>query len=298
MNDVFSYQTVLSVAGSDSSGGAGVQADVKTISALGTYAATAITAITVQNTLGVQAVHPVPANVVAGQIKAVMDDLCPQVVKIGMVNDADTVCAIASVLKLYPQVTIIYDPVMVSTSGHRLIAEEAVEVVKAELFPLCSLITPNLREAEALVEKPFDTPDDMKTQISLLRQWGNYAVLLKGGHLKGGEMTDLLLMPDADEPLAFQSPKVDTPNTHGTGCTLSSAIASLVAQGHSLPEAIRQAKHYVTEAIRQGANVRVGYGHGPLNHFFSPLPLKKISPIEEKKPAGIQDKHEATPTQG
>lgn len=298
MNDVFSCPTVLSVAGSDSSGGAGVQADVKTISALGAYAATAITAITVQDTRGVQAVHAVPSDVVAGQIRAVMDDLCPQVVKIGMVNDAGTVCAIASVLKHYPQVTIICDPVMISTSGHRLIAEEAVEMVKAELFPLCSLITPNLREAEALVEKPFDTLDDMKAQIRLLRQWGNYAVLLKGGHLDGDDMIDFLLMPDADEPLLFQSEKVDSPNTHGTGCTLSSAIASLVAQGHSLPEAIRQAKLYVTEAIRQGADVRVGHGHGPLNHFFSPLPLKKFFPTEEKKLAGIQDKHEATSGQG
>ncbi len=294
MNNVFSYPMVLSVAGSDSCGGAGVQADLKTISALGAYAATAITAITVQDTRGVKSVHAVPSEVVAGQIKAVMDDLCPQVVKIGMVNDVRTVRAIASVLRCCPQTTIICDPVMISTSGHRLVTEEAMEVVKTELFPLSSLITPNLREAEALVGKTFDTLDDMKAQIRLLRRWGNYAVLLKGGHLEGNIMADLLLMPDADEPLLFQSEKVDTPNTHGTGCTLSSAIAALVAQGFSLPEAIRRAKGYVSEAICQGADVRVGEGHGPLNHFFSPLPLKKFSLVEEKKLADIQDKHEAT----
>lgn len=294
MNDVFSYPAVLSVAGSDSCGGAGIQADLKTISALGAYAATAITAITVQNTRGVQSVHPVSPDVVAAQMRAVMDDLRPQAVKIGMVSSAEAVCAIASILRSHPTSAVVYDPVMASTSGHRLMSDEAVEVVKAELFPLCTLITPNLHEAEMLTGESFKTLDDMKEKIFHLRRWGNYAVLLKGGHLEGNIMADLLLMPDADECLLFQSEKVDTPNTHGTGCTLSSAIAALVAQGFSLPEAIRRAKGYVSEAIRQGADVRVGEGHGPLNHFFSPLPAKKNSLVEEKKLADIQDKHEAT----
>lgn len=298
MNDIFSYPTVLSVAGSDSSGGAGVQADVKTISALGAYAATAITAITVQNTLGVQAVHPVQADVVGAQMEAVMSDLALDAVKIGMVGDASVIRAIARQLRRHPVPMVICDPVMVSTSGHRLMSGEAMEALVDELFPLCTLITPNLPEAEALLGCRIRTSDEMEGAIYDLCQWGTYAVLLKGGHLEGEVMADFLLMPDADEPLAFQSPKVDTPNTHGTGCTLSSAIAALVARGQSLPEAIRQAKQYVSEAIRQGADVRVGHGHGPLNHFFFPLPLKKFSPTEGKKLAGIQDEHEATSGQG
>lgn len=298
MNNVFLYPTVLSVAGSDSCGGAGVQADVKAISALGAYAATAITAITVQDTRGVRSVHPVVPDVVAAQMEAVMDDLRPQAVKIGMVGNAATVGAIASVLRRYRPSAIICDPVMVSTSGHRLMAEEAVEAMKAELFPLCSLITPNLREAEALVGRAFDTLDDMKRGIHHLRQWGDYAILLKGGHLEGDDMVDLLLMPDADECLLLHSAKVATPNTHGTGCTLSSAIAALCARGHDLPTAVRQAKEYVSQAIRQGADVKFGHGHGALNHFFSPLPLKKFSPVEEKNFVGIHLKHEAASAGG
>ena len=283
MDKAFFCPTVLSIAGSDCSGGAGIQADIKTVSALGAYAATAITSITIQNTNGVQASCPISPDVVTGQIKAVMDDLMPNAVKIGMIEDAETVRAISRTLAEYPDIPIIYDPVMVSSSGHPLMDEDAIEAVKKELFPLCTLITPNLSEAKVLTGKSFTTIDDMADNICHLRQWGTYAILLKGGHLEGGEMTDLLLMPDTDEPISFQSEKVDSPNTHGTGCTLSSAIAAIVAQGYSLPEAIRQAKHYVTEAIRQGADVQTGHGHGPLNHFFSPLPLKKFFPTEEKK---------------
>lgn len=282
MRELFVYPTVLSIAGSDSCGGAGIQADLKAASALGVYAATAITAVTVQNTLGVQAVHPIPPEVVAGQIAAVVDDLSPQAVKIGMVSEVPIIRAIAGELRRTPVPTIVYDPVMISTSGHRLIAEEAVEVIKHELFPLCTLITPNLREAEVLLGRPIPTFDDMKREIHHLRQWGNYAVLLKGGHLEGEVMADLLLMPDTDECIVLQSDKVDTHNTHGTGCTLSSAIASFVARGLQLPEAVAKAKEYVSMAISQGADVKMGHGHGSLNHFFSPLPLKKFSPVEEK----------------
>lgn len=275
-----------------------MQADVKAISALGAYAATAITAITVQDTLGVQAVHSVPSEVVAGQIRAVVDDLHPQAIKIGMVSQVPIIRAIADELRRASVPTVVYDPVMVSTSGHRLIEEEAVEVIKHELFPLCTLITPNLREAEAILNKPILSFDDMKREIHHLRQWGNYAILLKGGHLEGDDMVDLLLMPDSDENLVFRSEKVITPNTHGTGCTLSSAIAALCACGHDLPTAVRQAKEYVSQAIRQGADVKFGHGHGALNHFFSPLPLKKFSPVEEKNFVGIHLKHEAASAGG
>lgn len=282
MRELFVYPTILSIAGSDSCGGAGIQADLKAASALGVYVATAITAVTVQNTLGVQAVHPIPSEVVAGQIAAVVDDLSPQAIKIGMVSEVPIIRAIAGELRRTPVPTIVYDPVMISTSGHRLITEEAVEVIKHELFPLCTLITPNLREAEALLGKPIRTMDDMKREIHHLRRWGDYAILLKGGHLEGEVMADLLLMPGESESLVFRSEKVDTPNTHGTGCTLSSAIAALCARGHDLPTAVRQAKEYVSQAIRQGADVKIGHGHGSLNHFFSPLPLKKFSPVEKK----------------
>lgn len=280
-NKVFSYPVMLSIAGSDSCGGAGIQADLKAASALGIYAATAITAVTVQNTLGVQAVHPIPTDVVAGQIRAVVEDLHPQAIKIGMVSEVPIIRAIADELRRASVPTVVYDPVMVSTSGHRLIADEAVEVIKHELFPLCSIITPNLREAEALLDTPIRSIDDMKREIHRLRRWGNYAVLLKGGHLEGEEMADLLLMPGEDESLVLRSERVDTPNTHGTGCTLSSAIAALVAGGLSLSEAVRQAQAYVSQAILHGADVSVGHGHGPLNHFFSPLPLKKFSQVRE-----------------
>lgn len=283
MDKTFFSPTVLSIAGSDCSGGAGIQADIKTISSLGAYAATAITSITIQNTNGVQNSCAISPDVVTGQIKAVMEDLAPNVVKIGMIENTETVRAISQTLTKYPDTPIIYDPVMVSSSGHPLMNEESIEAVKKELFPLCTLITPNLSEAKVLTGKPFTTINDMTDNICHLRQWGAYAILLKGGHLEGREMTDLLLMPDTNEPISFQSEKVNSPNTHGTGCTLSSAIAAFVSQGYSLPEAIRQAKHYVTEAIRQGADVQIGHGHGPLNHFFSPLPLKKFFPTEEKK---------------
>lgn len=275
MEETLRYPVVLSIAGSDSSGGAGIQADLKAISALGAYAATAITAITVQNTLGVTAIHPVPEEIVRGQIRAVADDLRPDAVKIGMVNDVRIIRAIAAELRQGVAPVVVYDPVMVSTSGSRLIEETAIEVIKEELFPLCSLITPNLHEAEVLTGSPVRTMAEMEACVHQLTQWGDYAVLLKGGHLEGKEMKDLLLLPGETTPLAYSAPRVETKNTHGTGCSLSSAIAALLARRFSLPEAVEQAKRYVNEAIRQGAEVSIGHGHGPMNHFFAPLAMEK-----------------------
>lgn len=273
----YRYPVVLSIAGSDSCGGAGIQADLKAISALGAYAATAITAITVQNTCGVRAVHPVPVEFVRGQIEAVMEDLHPDAVKIGMVADAAIIRAIADELRRHPVPVVVCDPVMVSTSGHRLIEDEAVSVIRDELFPLCTLITPNLPEAEVLTGHRITSVKEMHKAVRDLRRWGDYAVLLKGGHIEGtSAMTDLLLMPDADEPMVLESPRVGTRNTHGTGCTLSSSIAALCARGLPLSEAVRSAKHYVAEGIRQGADVYVGEGHGPLNHFFAPVKMEKM----------------------
>lgn len=266
---------ILSIAGSDCSGGAGIQADIKTISALGGYAASVITAITVQNTLGVQAVHPVPADIVHQQIEAVMDDLQPCAVKIGMVHNADIVHAIAVCIRKYRPKYVVYDPVMISTSGRRLMAEETICTIKEELFPLCTLITPNLSEASLLNEKSISTVAEMEQgAISLSKQY-NTSFLIKGGHLKGEEMCDVLynhpISLEVNAPQAtcslHTSPKVESRNLHGTGCTLSSAIATYLAHGKSLEEAVRQAKNYIHTAISNGKNLQIGHGNGPLWHF-------------------------------
>lgn len=246
---------VLSIAGSDSSGGAGIQADIKTISALGCYAATAITAITAQNTRGVAAVHAVPPAIVAAQIKAVMDDIRPTVVKIGMVNDAATIHAIATTLADYRGQLrhVVVDPVMVATSGARLMQSDAVDAFANELMPLATLLTPNLPEMEVLRDRTITS-----------------ALLVKGGHAEGDEKTDRLYDAEGSLVASFASPTIDTPNTHGTGCTLSSAIAAYLARGCGLTEAIGNAKQWLTHALEAGANVGIGSGHGPVCHFFNP----------------------------
>lgn len=268
------YIPVLSIAGSDCSGGAGIQADLKTISALGSYAATAITAVTVQNTCGVRAIHPIPADIVKGQIAAVMDDIHPEAIKIGMVNDIAVIRAIAESLKQYRPRFVVFDPVMVSTSGHKLIEDDAIQVITHELMPLADLITPNLKEAEVLCGTSIHTVDEMQQAAQKLLQFGSKAVLLKGGHLEGDQMIDILLMAEEASPRIYTAQKVNSQNTHGTGCTLSSAIATLLAQGESLPDAVAKAKAYVRTGIEQGQDVEIGAGHGPLNHFFAPISMK------------------------
>lgn len=272
--DMKHYIPVLSIAGSDCSGGAGIQADLKTISALGGYAATAITAITVQNTCGVSDIYPIPAEIVKAQIAAVMEDIRPEAVKIGMVNDSAVIRAIAHSIHTYRPRYVILDPVMVSTSGHKLIKDDAIELITSELMPLATLITPNLKEAEVLCGFDIHTVEDMKQAVTWLLQLGSHAVLLKGGHLEGEQMTDILLTADNSALSVFFSPKVESKNTHGTGCTLSSAIATLLAQGESIYEAVNKAKEYVYQGIIHGKNVEIGVGHGPLNHFFNPICMK------------------------
>ncbi len=267
------YPCILSIAGSDCSGGAGIQADLKTVSALGGYAATAITAITVQNTLGVRAIHPVPPEYVRGQIEAVMDDIRPSAIKIGMINDVAIARIIAECLRKYRPKHAVFDPVMVSTSGHRLIEEEAIGVLTRELIPLTHLITPNLREAEVLTGHPINKVEEMKAATRELLKLGCRAVLLKGGHLEGGQMCDVLQTADEEVPYLFTSDKIESRNTHGTGCTLSSSIATFLALGYSLPDAVERAKAYVTGGIEAGKDVHIGEGHGPLNHFYSPVPM-------------------------
>ena len=268
------YIPILSIAGSDCSGGAGIQADLKTISALGGYAATAITAITVQNTCGVREIYPIPADIVKGQIAAVMEDIRPQAVKIGMVNDTAVIRAIVESIDIYHPKCVVFDPVMVSTSGHKLIEDDAIRLITSELMPRADLITPNLKEAEVLCHGNIRTTDDMKQAATRILQLGSRAVLLKGGHLEGEQMVDILLMAGHPAPYIYTSPKIESKNTHGTGCTLSSAIATLLAQGIPMPEAVGKAKEYVRQGIHFGKDVEIGAGHGPLNHFFNPISMK------------------------
>ena len=268
------YITTLTIAGSDSSGGAGVQADLKTMSALGCYAASVITSITAQNTLGVKAVQNVKPSIISQQIRAVMDDLSPEAVKIGMVNDLDTLNAICDTLSSQWPALLVVDPVMVATSGDRLMQADTLKKYCERLVPRATLLTPNIPEAEILAGMPIKNEADMRRAAETITHMGCHATLVKGGHANGEEKTDLLLTDDG-QCIRLTSPTVRTNNTHGTGCTLSSAITAFLAQGENLPTAVRKAKAYVGEALRHGADVAIGHGHGPVNHFFNPQKLIK-----------------------
>ena len=268
------YTVVLSIAGSDSGGGAGIQGDIKTISALGCYAATAITAITAQNTMGVTAIHAIPVEIVKAQVLAVIDDLKPAAIKIGMVYSADLASTLVSILKTYPDIPIIFDPVMVATSGSKLIQEDTIDVLKNELLPLTRMITPNLDEASILAEMDIRNVDDMKVAAKIINQYRGFAVLIKGGHLQGKDLYDIYL--DQHGVIhQFHSELISTNNTHGTGCGLSSAIASQIALGESLIDSVYKAKSYIHKALLEGKDVKTGAGNGPLNHFYNPEKLYK-----------------------
>ena len=254
---------VLSIAGSDPSGGAGIQADLKTMTAFGCYGMTAITAITVQNTLGVTGVTELPADLAGRQIDAVFSDIRPDAVKIGMMSSGETIRVIAEKLREYEAENIVLDPVMVSTSGHRLIREEAMDALIHELLPAADLITPNLREAEALLDMPVQDRNDMIRAGEKLFSVTGHPVLLKGGHLP--DSADDLLFLDSG-PVWYPGSRVQTQNSHGTGCTLSSAIASGLALGLSLQDAVREAKDYLSGALAAGLSM--GHGRGPVDHCF------------------------------
>lgn len=260
---------VLTIAGSDSGGGAGIQADIKAISATGSYACSVITAITAQNTLGVSAIFPIPLEYVEQQLDAVFSDLNVIAVKVGMLADCDIIKIVAAKIKQYQPAFVVIDPVMVATSGDLLLQASAINTLKSELLPLADLITPNLPEGAALMGS--EVPDNevsMTTMISGLRQLGATAVLLKGGHLEHDENSnDLLIL--AGEIHRFTAKRSNTRNTHGTGCTLSSAIASYLAQGNDLLQAVGLGKQYISQAIAHADELVVGKGHGPVNHFFS-----------------------------
>lgn len=276
MNHSYRYARVLTIAGSDSGGGAGIQADLKTFAALGCYGTSAITALTAQNTVGVQGIHAVPAEFLKAQIQSVLDDIGVDAVKIGMLHAPGIVEVVAWAIDHYKLTNVVLDPVMVATSGDRLIASETVQVLVHELFPRVSVITPNLDEAALLLGRDIPNAEALDIAAQDLLGMGARAVLLKGGHLAGDEVVDLLA--DASGPLqGLASRRIASRNVHGTGCTLSSAIAAHLALGHGLSEAVSLARAFILAAIAQGADVTTGQGHGPLNHGFAPVPLHRIT---------------------
>lgn len=267
----YTVPTVLSIAGFDGSGGAGIQADTKTISALGCYAMNVLTALPVQNTIGVRNIYEIPNQAVKDQLDAIFDDIYPDAIKIGMVHTIELVELISSYLRNYDG-PIVFDPVMVSTSGHKLIHDDTIQACVDLLFPLTTVITPNLDEVSVLVGKKVDHVQAMQRAGMALLESGSKAVLIKGGHLKSDELTTLLFRQN-ELPLVYTSQKIDSRNTHGSGCSLSAAIASQLAQHISLDKAVAKALDYVHEAIKESKDLLIGKGNGPLNHFHNPYKL-------------------------
>ena len=264
------YVRVLSIAGSDSGGGAGIQADLKTFSALGCYGMTAITAITAQNTCGVTGIHGIPPAMLKAQIDAVVQDIGVDAVKIGMLHSPEVVQVVAEAIRSYRLPHVVLDPVMVATSGDRLIAQETAAVLVRELFPLAALVTPNLDEAGWLLARPIDGEAALDAAAEDLLALGAQAALLKGGHLPGDWVIDVLATRGGLRH-RLQSARIATHNGHGTGCTLSSAVASFLALGEPLQSAVEKARGYILGAIAAGADVHTGHGHGPLNHGYAPV---------------------------
>ena len=265
------YYRVLTIAGSDSGGGAGIQADIKTISAMGCYATSAITAVTVQNTLGVKAVHPIPLDILEGQIDAVLSDIGNDAIKIGMLHSAEAANIVANMIAKYRINNVVLDPVMVSTSGHRLIEENAIEVIQNRLMSLSRVITPNIPEAEILAGYKIEGEKDFEKVARLLSHNSGVSVLLKAGHLNGKYLVDYFYNAEDNTITKLPSRRIETPNTHGTGCTLSSALAVAIARGEDLTTAALSAKKYIEQAIISGAEYKIGNGYGPVNHGFNPI---------------------------
>jgi len=266
------YYNVLTIAGSDSGGGAGIQADLKTFSALGTFGMSVITALTAQNTLGVQGVFPVEPAFIGKQIESIFEDMRADAVKIGMLHSPEVIQVVVEKLKYYGIKNIVLDPVMIAKSGDKLLQAEAIDALKKELIPIATIITPNIPEAEVLSNQTIDTYTQM-TDIAhdLAIQLHTEAVLLKGGHFQEEEAysTDILYLRDTHKIVDFKEDRIDTENTHGTGCTLSSAIAAYLAKGIDLENAVAEAKKYITQAIKEGADYRLGKGYGPVKHFWN-----------------------------
>ncbi len=260
------FPIALTIAGSDSGGGAGIQADLKTFHAFRVWGTSVVTAITAQNTRGVSAVHVIPLQDVRAQLEAVASDLRPAAFKTGMLATAELVATVASEIRRHELTQYVMDPVMVATSGDRLLADNAVAALKRELLPLAHVVTPNLREAEILADVPVRNVDDMRVAADRIRQLGARAVLVKGGHLDGAEAVDLLVDPNGER--VWKRERIDTPHTHGTGCTLSAAITACLARGDELQVAVDHAVRFVAKAIAMAPGL--GSGHGPINHFVTP----------------------------
>ena len=269
------YARVLTIAGSDSGGGAGIQADLKTFAALGCYGMTAITALTAQNTKGVQGIHGIPAEFLKAQIQSVMDDIGVDAIKIGMLHAPEIVDVVAWAIDHYKLKNVVLDPVMVATSGDRLIASETVQVLVRELFPRATLITPNLDEAVLLLGRDISDANVLESAGRDLLAMGARAVLLKGGLLPGDDLMDLPVQPNTPSE-RLSSRRIHSNNVHGTGCTLSSAIAAYLALGMGLSEAVHCARQFIVQAIAHGADITTGQGHGPLNHGFAPVPMHAL----------------------
>jgi hydroxymethylpyrimidine/phosphomethylpyrimidine kinase len=268
------YIRILTIAGSDSGGGAGIQADLKTIAALGCYGMTAITAITAQNTVGVTGIQAITPDMLAAQIKAVVTDIGVDAVKIGMLHDPEVVHVVASAIKEYQLKRVVLDPVMVATSGDALITPPTIAVLVKELFPWVTVITPNLDEAALLLQRPLASRADLDKAAQDLVAMGAKTALVKGGHLAGDKVTDVLLSNGKLHD--FSSHRISSQNTHGTGCTLSSAIACYLGMGLPIEEAVAKARSYILQAIAAGAGIKIGAGHGPLNHGFAPLKMQVV----------------------
>lgn len=261
------YRRVMTVAGSDPSGGAGIQADIKTISACGCFATSAIVAVVDENTVGVTGVHPIPVEFVVGQMHSILDDIGTDAVKIGMLHSSPLIKAVRGVLDEYPEIrNIVLDPVMVATSGDPLLEADAVSTLRDVLIPRCSVITPNIPEAELLLGSRIEFQDQLPDAARELAKFGT-SVFLKAGHLTDEELVDIFYDALTGKITRLPSARIDTVNTHGTGCTLSSAMASYLALGNTLTESARLAKSYINSAIVAGASYQIGHGHGPVHHF-------------------------------
>jgi len=261
------YHRVLTIAGSDSGGGAGIQADLKTISACGCFGTSAITAITAQNTVGVSDIHPVPISTLEAQIRAVLDDIGADAVKLGMLHSVEVIDCVARLLSDYHITNIVLDPVMVATSGDKLIEGDGVTALQEILFPLARLITPNIPEAEIICGNAVSEKSELGAIARQLGEKYNFSVLAKGGHLNETTLEDVLYDNETGRLASFSNPKQETNNTHGTGCTLSSALASFLARDFSVIEATEEAIDYVAGAIKSGGKYSIGSGHGPVHHF-------------------------------
>ena len=266
------YIPTLTIAGSDSCGGAGLQADIKTMSALGCYACSVVTAVTAQDTLRVHQVMDVPVAMVVSQLHAVLNDISPVAIKTGMIGNAEIAAAVAVELETAPRVPLVVDPVMVATSGDPLMRAGTLYIVTGRLLPLATIVTPNIPEAEAMADMKIVSDDDVWTAAARILAFGCKAVLIKGGHAEGTTKTDRLLTADGTRH-EYCSATINTPNTHGTGCTLSSAITAFLARGCRLEEAVGKAKEYLEKALDAGKEVAVGHGHGAVDHFFNPEKL-------------------------